>query len=80
MAAHANGAMPGAVARRTDMLSPGDVVVGTGPSGAYEGGPRMLQAMELAPEHAQRMTAYRLTWFDLGSQVYYGDTVLWVQT
>lgn len=64
-----------AIYRRAEMLSPGDIVTGTGPSGDYEDGPRTVAAIQPAPEHAVRMMAYRITWTDGDSLVYYGDTV-----
>jgi hypothetical protein len=66
--------------RRADMLSPGDIVTGTGPSGDYEDGPCTVATIERAPEHAARMMAYRITWTTGGIQVYYGDTILTIQT
>lgn len=62
---------------RVDRLRGGELVIGTSASGPYEGGPRRLAAPpQSAPEHSQRMAAYRLEWSDGGRLVYYGDTLV----
>lgn len=62
-----------------DRLRGGELVIGTGPSGPYEGGPRRLVAPPVAaPEHSVRTVAYQLEWSGGGLQVYYGDTVVLV--
>lgn len=68
----------GRVACRADDLTAGAVVLGTAAGDTYPQ-PRTVLAIALAPEHARRMTAYRITWDNARPQVYYGDTVLWVR-
>ena len=64
---------------RTDELRPGAVVLGTAAGDTYPQ-PRTVVARTLAPEHSQRMAAYRITWDSANPQVYYGDMVVWVHT
>lgn len=61
-------------------LYPGATVTGTGPSGDFSTGPRVLVSIVEAPEHSKRTTAYFLRWEDGGFNVYYGDTEVDVVT
>lgn len=69
---------PNAEPRRADTLKRGDVVLGTARGDAYPV-PRKVLGSDHVPEHSQRMAAYRLAWANAKAQVYYGDTVVWVQ-
>lgn len=62
---------------RTDALRPGTLVAGTAAGDTYPT-PRTVLAITRAPEHSQRMAAYRITWDNANPQVYYGDTLLYV--
>lgn len=62
---------------RVDRLRGDELVIGTGASGPYDGGPRRLAGPpQPAPEHSQRMAAYWLDWSGGGRLVYYGDTLV----
>lgn len=64
---------------RVDKLRDGDVVVGTGPSGPFADGPKLLSSRTVALEHSQRTTAFTCEWAGGGRNVYYGDTEMLVQ-
>jgi hypothetical protein len=61
---------------RVDQLRDGDRVTGTGASGDYDDGPRILVSRTPALEHSVRTQAWWLVWDDGGHNVYYGDTAV----
>lgn len=65
---------------RVDALKPGATVLGTGASGDFEDGPRVLVSITPAPEHSRRTAAYHLRWDSETANVYYGDTLVDVAT
>lgn len=61
---------------RVDQLEAGVTIVGTGPSGPFEDGPRRLVLInEIPPTNRAFKSEYRL-FFDNGSVVFFGSTLV----